>query len=204
MPAMAILSPRWSVVLCGAAFVVGLALVFITAFYALSSLLTPYRTAVAVVAGAVVIVLGLSTAGLFRAPFIDREFRVMRRAPARGGVAGGFLLGAGFAAGWTPCIGITLGAVMSAGLVQGTTLRGLALMVVYCLGLGLPFLLLSLALDRAVILIRGLARHRRAIDVASGAVLVAMGVLLLTNNLVTLTSFFNRVLPSQLVYPFGL
>jgi diacylglycerol kinase len=49
-----------------------------------------------------------------------------------------------------------------------------------------------------------LARHRRAIDVASGAVLVAMGVLLLTNNLVTLTSFFNRVLPSQLVYPFGL
>jgi cytochrome c-type biogenesis protein len=204
MPAMAILSPRWSVVLCGAAFVVGLALVFITAFYALSSLLTPYRTAVAVVAGAVVIVLGLSTAGLFRAPFIDREFRVMRRAPARGGVAGGFLLGAGFAAGWTPCIGITLGAVMSAGLVQGTTLRGLALMVVYCLGLGLPFLLLSLALDRAVLLIRGLARHRRAIDVASGAVLVAMGVLLLTNNLVTLTSFFNRVLPSQLVYPFGL
>jgi cytochrome c-type biogenesis protein len=206
MPAAAlnVPSPRSPIFLSGAAFVAGLSLVFITAFYALSSLLTPYRLAVATVAGAVVVVLGLSTAGLFQLPFLDREFRIMRKAPARDGPIGGFLLGVGFAAGWTPCIGITLGAVMSAGLAQGTTLRGLVLMLAYCLGLGLPFLLLSLALKRSVALVRGLSRHRRVIDRASGAVLVVMGILLLTNNLVTLTSFLNRILPGQVVYPFGL
>jgi cytochrome c-type biogenesis protein len=188
----------------GLAFVAGLSLVFITIFYALSSLLIPFRTIVPPIAGALVIVLGLSTAGLFRLPFLDYEFRVFGRAPGRRGPLGGFLLGIGFAAGWTPCIGITLGAVISSGISRGTTAQGLLLMVAYCLGLGLPFLLLGLAVDRSAGLVRALAGRRRLIDLASGAVLVAMGVLLMTNNLLALTNFLSRVLPSQLLDPFGL
>lgn len=197
-------APRLAVFASGLAFVGGLSLVFVTFFYALSSLLVPFRTIVTPIAGALVIILGLSTAGLFRLPFMDYEFKVFGRAPERRGSLGGFLLGIAFAAGWTPCIGITLGAVISSGIARGTTAQGLVLMVAYCLGLGVPFLLLSLAVDRGVGLVRALGRRRRVIDVASGGILIAMGALLMTNNLLTLTSMLGRLLPGQLRDPFGL
>ena len=197
-------APRLKLFRSGLAFVGGLSLVFVTFFYALSSLLIPFRTIVTPIAGALVIILGLSTAGLFRLPFMDYEFKVFGRAPERRGSLGGFLLGIAFAAGWTPCIGITLGAVISSGIARGTTAQGLVLMATYCLGLGVPFLLLSLGVDRGVGLVRTLGRWRRVIDVASGGILVAMGALLMTNNLLTLTSLLGRLLPSQLRDPFGL
>ena len=197
-------APRLAVFASGLAFVGGVSLVFVTFFYALSSLLIPFRTLVTSIAGALVIILGLSTAGLFRLPLLNYEFKLLGRAPERRGSLGGFLLGIGFAAGWTPCIGITLGAVISSGIARGTTAQGLVLMAAYCLGLGVPFLLLSLAVNRGVGLVRALGRRRRAIDLASGGILVAMGVLLMTNNLLTLTNLISRILPSQLLDPFGL
>ena len=197
-------APRLALLASGLAFVAGLSLVFVTFFYALSSLLIPFRTIVTPIAGVLVIILGLSTAGLFRLPFMDYEFKVFGRTPERRGSLGGFLLGIAFAAGWTPCIGITLGAVISSGIARGTSAQGLVLMAAYCLGLGVPFLLLSLAVDRGVGLVRALRRWRRVIDMASGGILIAMGVLLMTNNLLTLTSLLSRLLPSQLRDPFGL
>src|SRR5499427_3714408 len=197
-------APRMAVFASGLAFVTGLSLVFVIFFYALSSLLIPFRTIVTPIAGVLVIILGLSTAGLFRLPFMDYEFKVFGRAPERRGSLGGFLLGIAFSAGWTPCIGITLGAVISSGIARGTTAQGLVLMAAYCLGLGLPFLLLSLAVDRGVGVVRTLGRHRRVIDLTSGAILVAMGVLLMTNNLLALTNLLSRLLPSQFLDPFGL
>jgi len=197
-------APALAVFASGLAFVAGLSLVFVTFFYALSSLLIPFRTIVTPVAGALVIILGLSTAGLFRLPFLNYEFKVFGRTPERRGPLGGFLLGIAFAAGWTPCIGITLGAVISSGIARGTTAEGVVLMAAYCLGLGVPFLLLSLAVDRGVGMVRALGRRRRVIDLASGGILVAMGVLLMTNSLLTLTNLLSRVLPSQLLDPFGL
>jgi cytochrome c-type biogenesis protein len=195
---------RSAVLATGLAFVAGLSLVFITFSYVLTFLLVPFRTIVTPIAGALVIILGLSTIGLIRLPFLNYEFKVFGRAPERRGALGGLLLGIGFAAGWTPCIGITLGAVISSGIARGTTAQGLVLMAAYCLGLGVPFLLLSLAVDRGVGLVRALGRHRRAIDLASGSILVVMGALLMTNNLLALTSLLNRLLPSQLLDPFGL
>jgi len=197
-------APRLAVFASGLAFVAGLSLVFVTFFYALSSLLIPFRAVVTPIAGALVIILGLSTAGLFRLPFVNYEFKVFGRTPERRGSLGGFLLGIGFAAGWTPCVGITLGAVISSGVARGTTGLGLVLMAAYCLGLGVPFLLLSLAVDRGVGLVRALGRRRRVIDLASGGVLIAMGVLLMTNSLLTLTNLLSRLLPSQFLDPFGL
>ncbi len=197
-------APRAAVFASGLAFVSGLSLVFISFFYALSSLLIPFRFVVAPIAGALVIILGLSTAGLFRLPLLNYEFRVFGRAPRQHGPLGGLLLGIGFAAGWTPCIGITLGAVISSGIARGTSTQGLVLMAAYCLGLGVPFLLLSLAVDRGAGLVRVLGRHRRVIDLTSGAILVAMGVLLMTNNLLALTNLLSRLLPGQLQDPFGL
>lgn len=190
-----------SLVASGLSFVLGLSLVFVALFYLLYTLLAPFRTVVAPVAGIVVIVLGLSTAGLFRLPFLDYQFPLQRSAPARGGPLGALLLGIGFAAGWSPCIGITLGAVISSGINQGASGWGLLLMVAYCLGLGLPFVLMSLGVEKGIGLAKALGRNRRAIDLASGAVLVAMGLLLMTGNLIALNSVLGHVLPGQ---PFGL
>src|SRR5260370_23211959 len=89
----------------------------------------------------------------------------------------------GLAQGWTPRLGHRRGAVLSSAVTAGTTPQGLSLMIAYCLGLGLPFIVLALALDGARPLIRFVNSHRRAIDFASAPVLVLMGVLLLTNRL---------------------
>lgn len=186
------------------AFVAGLSLVFILFFYALTGLLTPVRRYVPPVAGVLVIVMGLYIAGAIKLPLVGREIRLMKRAPERGGPVGGFLLGIGFAAGWTPCIGLTLGAVLGSAAVQGPSFAGLALMAAYCLGLGLPFLILGLGAGRAATLARAVAGRRRIVDLASGGVLVAMGLVLLTNNLVAVTQLLGRALPSQLTDPFGL
>ncbi len=184
------------VALAGLGFVAGLSLVFILFFYVFSFAVQPFRTYVPVVAGVLVLVMAAHVAGVIRIPFLDREYRLMDRAPAGGGVAGGFLLGMGFASGWTPCIGLTLSAVLSSAVTAGTTLQGLGLMVAYCLGLGVPFIALAFVLERTRPLVQMLNSHRRAIDMASSAVLVAMGFLLLTNKLAVLSAGITQLVPS--------
>jgi cytochrome c-type biogenesis protein len=185
-----------SIALAGAAFVAGLSLIFILFFYVFSLAVQPIRPYVPVVAGVVVIVMALHVAGVLRIPFLSTEYRVMRRAPQGGGVAGGFLLGMGFASGWTPCIGITLSAVLSSAVTAGATPQGLSLMIAYCLGLGVPFLALAFALESTRPLLRFVNEHRRAIDLASAGVLVIMGVLLLTNRLTWLSAGLTQLIPS--------
>jgi cytochrome c-type biogenesis protein len=180
----------------GLGFVAGLSLVFVLFFYVFSLAVQPVRAYVPVVAGLVVIVFALHVAGLIRIPFLEREYHVMDRAPSRGGVAGGFLLGMGFASGWTPCIGVTLGAVLSSAVTTGTTAQGLVLMVAYCVGLGLPFVVLAFALESTRPLVRVINSHRRAIDLVSAAVLLAMGLLLLTNKLAVLSAGITQIVPS--------
>ena len=189
-------TPPLPVVTAGLGFVAGLSLIFILFFYLFSFAVQPFRAYVPVVAGVFVIAFALHVAGLIRLPLLDREYRVMDRAPSRGGVAGGFVLGMGFASGWTPCIGVTLGAVLSSAVTTGTTSHGLVLMVAYCLGLGLPFVVLAFALERARPLVRVINSHRRAIDLASAAVLLVMGLLLLTNKLTILSAGITQLVPS--------
>jgi len=188
-------TPPPSVATAGLAFVAGLSVIFILFFYAFSLAVQPVRSYVPVVAGLLVIVMALHVAGVIRLPFLATEYRVMKTAPQSGGVAGGFLLGMGFASGWTPCIGITLGAVLSSAVTIGATPQGLSLMLAYCLGLGVPFIALAFALEGARPLVRFVNSHRRAIDLASAAVLVVMGILLLTNNLTILSAGLTQLVP---------
>jgi cytochrome c-type biogenesis protein len=110
----------------GLGFVAGMSLVFTFFFYAFSIAVQPFRAYVPVIAGILVIVMAAHVAGVMRIPFLDREYRVVDRTPSGGGVAGGFLLGMGFASGWTPCIGLTLSAVLSSSVTAGTSAQGLA------------------------------------------------------------------------------
>lgn len=189
-------STSMPVAAAGIGFVAGLSLIFILFFYLFSLAVQPVRAYVPVIAGVFVIAVALHVAGLIRIPFLEREYRVMDRAPSRGGVVGGFVLGMGFASGWTPCIGVTLGAVLSSAVTTGTTAQGLVLMVAYCLGLGLPFIVLAFALESARPLVRIINNHRRAIDLVSAAVLLAMGLLLLTNKLTILSTGITQLVPS--------
>ena len=184
------------IAIAGVAFVAGLSLIFILFFYVFSLAVQPFRAYVPIVAGLLVIVMAFQIAGLIRIPFLETEYRLMKTAPQGGGAAGGFLLGMGFASGWTPCIGVTLGAVLSSAVTAGTTPQGLSLMLAYCVGLGLPFLLLAFALQSARPLVAFVTDHRRAIDIASAAVLVVMGVLLLTNNLALLSAGLVQLVPN--------
>ena len=184
------------IAVAGAAFVAGLSVIFILFFYVFSLAVQPVRAFVPIVAGLLVIVMAFQIAGLIRIPFLETEYRVMKTAPQGGGAAGGFLLGMGFASGWTPCIGVTLGAVLSSAVTAGTTPQGLSLMLAYCVGLGLPFLVLAVALENARPLVGFVNEHRRAIDIASAAVLVVMGVLLLTNNLALLSAGLVQLVPN--------
>jgi len=189
-------SPSMPVALAGLSFVAGLSLIFILFFYVFSLVVQPVRAYVPVVAGVLVIVMALQVAGLIRIPFLMREYRVMNEAPRGGGIAGGFVLGMGFASGWTPCIGVTLSAVLSSAVTSGTTAQGLGLMIAYCLGLGLPFVVLAFALESARPLVRLVNNHRRAIDLVSAAILMVMGVLLLMNKLTILSAGFSQLVPS--------
>jgi cytochrome c-type biogenesis protein len=192
-------APRTSVSLpvaaAGLSFVAGLSLIFILFFYVFSLVVQPVRAYVPVVAGVLVIVMALQIAGLIRIPFLMSEYRAMNHAPRAGGIAGGFVLGMGFAGGWTPCIGVTLGAVLSSAVTAGTTAQGLGLMLAYCLGLGLPFVVLAFALESARPLVRLVNSHRRAIDLASAAILLVMGVLLLMNKLTILSAGLSQLVP---------
>ncbi len=183
-------------------FVAGVSLVFITLFYALRTLLGPVREVIVPIAGVLVIVFALHLAGLIRIPGLNREYRLLHAAPRYSGPSGGFLLGVAFAAGWTPCIGPVLAAVLTSGATAGTTGRGLLMVASYCAGLGLPFVLLGLGVGRASALVMQMSQRRRAIDLASAATLAVMGLLLLTNSLTVVTELASRVLPN--VDPFGL
>jgi len=194
--------PRWAGFTNAVAFVAGVTLVFLTLFYALRILLQPVRGVIVPIAGVLVIVFALHLAGLIRIPGLEREYRLFRSAPRRAGPVGGFLLGVAFAAGWTPCIGPVLGTVLSSGAAVGTTAQGLTMIVAYCVGLGVPFVLLGLGVGKASVILRRANKWRKPIDLASASVLAAMGMLLLTNSLTVITDFASRVLPN--VDPFGL
>lgn len=195
---------RARVMLGSLGFVLGLSIFLIAFFYALYRLLEPWKHLALPIMGTVVILLGLSFMGLLRFPWLSREARWLPTGFTRGGFLAGFLLGLGFAAGWTPCIGPVLGAVLTSGVEQGTSGRGLLLIVVYCLGLGSPFVLAALLIDRAAPALRVINRHQRAISLIGGALVVAMGALVISDNVPVLYSWFSTHLPSFFQDPFDL
>jgi cytochrome c-type biogenesis protein len=107
----------------------------------------------------------------------------------RGGWLASFGLGAIFAVGWTPCVGVILGGILTLAATSGSTLQGAALLVAYTAGLGLPFLLIAAAYDRAPGLLRPLVRHGRTVSIVGGALVIAIGVAMLLDWLALLPQF---------------
>lgn len=173
-------SGRWRVAGAALLFVGGFTVVFgaiMVGVVTLSDLLIDNEALLQRIGGIVMIVMGLAFAGLV--PALQREYRA--HWTPRAGLVGAPLLGAVFGLGWVPCIGPTLaGVVAVAAGTGGGSVRGIVLILAYCAGLGIPFVVIALGATRAVSALGWLRRHTRAIQIAGGVLLVAVGVLLVS------------------------
>lgn len=175
-------------------FVLGFSVVFVSyglLFGGLGSLLLEYQAVISRVLGVIVIVMGLSFMGVL--PGMQREWR-MHRMPSYS-VWGAPVLGVLFGLGWTPCIGPALTAVQSLAFTEASAARGALLSMVYCLGLGLPFILLGLLFRQAAGTLAWVRRHYVLIMRIGGGLLVAIGILLVTGVWDSITIWMRTLVP---------
>lgn len=175
-------------------FVAGFTLVFVAlgaGASAIGQVLRSHQLGLNKVAGAVVIVMGLAMAGIVAPAVFQRERRIDVR-PSRLGNFAAPVMGMAFAFGWTPCIGPVLASVLSLAGAEATLGRGISLLLAYSLGLGVPFVATGVAFGRMAGALDWVKRHARMINLVSGLLLAAFGVLLFTNRLSRMSSFLVR------------
>ncbi len=181
----------------GLPFVLGFSTVFVFLGLGISALTTitlAYRVTTDYVAGGVIILFGLFMTGLIRIPWFNREFRFHLSEDPRQRIFGGYVLGVAFALGWTPCIGPILGSIMtlaSTGAMGNATV----LMVMYALGLAVPFLLASATLDLLMGRLRGMAHAGVWIQRVAGGILILTGIAIATGQLTTAESWLLAQFP---------
>ncbi len=195
-PLMQSQNERFKIFLHALLFVAGFSLVFIVGWGGSVTLVGQffgaYKRVIAQIGGIAVILFGLATLEVIRIPWFYADTRTSYTGK-RGTYGGSALMGIFFAAGWSPCIGATLGAILTMGLSQQTVGQAMWLASGYSLGLGIPFLAMALGLERAMGWVKRLGRYRRAIQIASGIFIIAIGILLFTNTmtLIAIWAFKN-------------
>jgi cytochrome c-type biogenesis protein len=177
-------------------FVLGFSLVFVIGWggsvTALGQLFGAYKSVIAQIGGVIVIAFGLATLGMVRIPWFYADTRA-QYSGRHGTFSGSVLMGIFFAAGWSPCIGATLGAILTMGLSQQTVGQAMWLSSGYSLGLGIPFLAMALGLERASGWVKRMRPYQKYFKIASGVFIITIGVLLLTNtmSLIAIWAFRN-------------
>jgi len=175
------------------AFIVGFTLVFVILGASatwVGKFLLAQRTTFNIVAGVIVVIFGLHLTGLVKIPLLYREARLDTGVPRRG-LGGAFLLGFAFAFGWTPCIGPILAAILALAAQRETVFQGMFLLAIYSAGLAIPFLLTSLGLSSFLRFYGGFRKHLQAVEVASGVLLIALGILMAFNKLAIISGYFS-------------
>ena len=185
------------VMLNSIAFILGFSIVFI-ALGAISTevgqLMARYKSVLARVAGVVIILFGLHLTGIFKinALYTDARLHSIKGSSTWGGA---FLIGFAFAFGWTPCVGPILAVILGFAAAQDSVFKGILLLAVYSLGLAVPFLMTALLMGRFMKFYSGFRRHMHAVEVASGALLIVLGALLVFGRFTIISnylSFLNR------------
>lgn len=192
---------RWHVFTHALFFVGGFTLIFTLLFglpaTLLGEALNQYSDLIARVCGVLVIVFGLHTFGVLTIPMLNMTRRLELDHGMTPGYVRSGLIGVAFAAGWTPCIGPLLGAVMSMAFTQPSL--GMVFALIYAGGLAVPFLLTALLLAQATSLLHRLNRHARIVQRLSGGFLIAVGALLFSGQFAALNTFFIELTPDWLV-----
>ncbi|MEX2048952.1 MAG: cytochrome c biogenesis protein CcdA [Gemmatimonadota bacterium] len=182
-------------------FVVGFSAIFVllgaTASF-LGQFFRYYEVWITRIGGAIIIVLGLHLAGVFRLTPLLREKRV-HLADKPVGYLGTLGVGVAFGAGWTPCLGPVLGAILTYGFSQDTMWAGVGLLSVYSLGLAVPFLAAALALDRFLQAFKRFRRWMPWVERASGVLLILLGILLITGRFTVMSAWLTRFTPSWIL-----
>lgn len=177
------------------AFVAGFSTIFIslgTSSSLLGGLLLKYQDYLRIAGGVLTIIFGFFIAGFIKLDFLMRERRFhINKGPT--GYLGAFFIGMSFAAGWTPCIGPILGTILIYASSQASASYGLKLLAVYSLGLAIPFILAALAINMFFTYTRKIHKFMRPIMIISGLILIAFGIMLLTNKMGQLSALFPDI-----------
>lgn len=187
---------RFTVFFHALLFVLGFSLTFVIGWGGtltlMGQLFRDYKTILGQLGGIVTIVFGLVNLGVLRIPFLYYDTRPEWSAHQETGFLASVLMGVFFAAGWTPCIGTTLGAILTLGFSQETAGQAMFLSSGYAIGLGIPFLIIGLGLNHFTRLLHGFRRHARKFQILSGLLLIGIGILLLTKQMVQLSIWAQR------------
>ena len=166
-------------------FVLGFSLVFIlmgaSASY-LGGLMVTYKKLIRIIGGLLIIILGIHLTGLIRIPGLDFEKRMtLEKKPLH--FLGTLIIGMAFGAGWSPCIGPLLGSILIIAGSQETVLQGIILLGIYSAGLAIPFIIISIFINFLLIFIKKASKVLKYVNVAAGAVLIVVGLILISNKL---------------------
>ncbi len=178
-------------------FILGFSVVFIAFGATATAFGQVFRQALPIltpIAGIFIIIMGLHFLGVFRIRFLEMQLRAQGPGQASGPV-GGFLLGLAFAIGWTPCIGPVLAAILSVAASRDTAYEGAALLAVYSLGLGVPFLLAGVAIGPFLTFFKSFRRHLGTVEKVMGGLLVLTGMLFVTGQFTRLSYWFLETFP---------
>ena len=174
-------------------FILGFSVVFVT-LGAISTeigqLAARYKHTLSIVAGVVIILFGLHLTGIFKIKALYADAR-LHSVKGSSTPIGAFIIGFAFAFGWTPCLGPILTAILTVAGEQDTVAKGIFLLAIYSLGLAVPFLLTSLLMERFLKFYSRFRSHMHALEVASGGLLIALGVLLVLGRFTLLSNWFS-------------
>ncbi len=181
-------------------FILGFSTVFVvilgSSAQLLGSLFMEYQDVVRKIGGLAIILLGIHIIGIINFGILqrDKRFHFFREKPS--GMLGSFLVGIGFAAGWTPCIGPILSAIFAVAATSESPWSGMVLFIAYSAGLAIPFLLTSLGINTFLRHFNKLKKHMRAVSIVTGLFLIATGLLIFTNSLGIIAGYLNSLMPS--------
>ena len=178
-------------------FVLGFTTVFVAlgaSATALGQLLIAYRYELNIAGGVVIILFGLFLIGWVRSSWMQSEAR-FHASPPSGRAASAYVLGLAFAFGWTPCIGPILGAILTVSASSYTVMDGVALLAIYSMGLGVPFLLAALFTDALTRRLRTLGRVGRSLRFLAGTIMVLMGAAMITGHLSAFAFWLLEAMP---------
>lgn len=173
-------------------FVLGFSVIFVllgVTAWSIGDVVFTYLPWLTQIGGIVLIVLGLALMGVFKLPFLYSQKRIEVKVNPSLGYLSSFIIGIFFGAGWTPCVGPILGGILLLASQAETATQGALLLTAYSLGLGIPFLLVGAAFEAASDAVHRLNRKSNWVSIASGVVLVLVGIALLTNQLQTLARY---------------